>query len=239
MPGMRRREFITLLGGAAAAWPLIAHGQQAAVPVIGWLAPRSPDDNAELLRRFRQGMKESGFVEGENVLIEYRWAENHIDRLPELAAELVRRPVAVIAAVGATNPALAAKSATSTIPIVFIVGEDPVRVGLVASLARPGGNLTGINLVSVELSAKRLEMLREFVPGATRVAVLVNPANATNAEVTVRDVQTAASKIGLHIDVFNASTVQEIDRPLQASSERGPMPSLSALIRSSLAVAFN
>ena len=145
-----------------------------------WVArPRSPDDNVELLRRFRQGMKESGFVEGENVLIEYRWAENRIDRLPELAAELVRRPVAVITAVGATNPALAAKSATSTIPIVFIVGEDPVRVGLVASLARPGGNLTGINLVSVELSAKRLEMLREFVPSATRVAVLVNPANAT------------------------------------------------------------
>jgi putative ABC transport system substrate-binding protein len=206
-----RREFITLLGGAAATWPLVARAQQAAVPVIGWLDPRSPDDNVELLRRFRQGMKESGFVEGENVLIEYRWAENRIDRLPELAAELVRRPVAVITAVGATNPALAAKSATSTIPIVFIVGEDPVRVGLVASLARPGGNLTGINLVSVEVSAKRLEMLREFVPSATRVAVLVNPANATNAEVTVRDVQTAASKIGLHIDVFNASTVQEID----------------------------
>ena len=145
------------------------------MPVIGWLDPRSFDDNVELLRRFRQGMKDSGFVEGENVLIEYRWAENRIDRLPELAAELVRRPVAVIAAVGATNPALAAKSATSTIPIVFIVGEDPVRVGLVASLARPGGNLTGINLVSVEVSAKRLEMLREFVPNATRVAVLVNP----------------------------------------------------------------
>jgi len=124
-------------------------------------------------------MKESGFVEGENVLIEYRWAENRIDRLPELAAEFVRRPVAVITAVGATNPALAAKSATSTIPIVFIVGEDPLRVGHVASLARPGCNLTGINLVSVEVSAKRLEMLREFVPSATRVAVLVNPANAT------------------------------------------------------------
>ena len=150
------------------------------MPVIGWLDPRSLDDNVELLRRFRQGMKESGFVEGENVLIEYRWAENRIDRLPELAAELVRRPVAVIAAVGAYNPALAAKSATSTIPIVFIVGEDPVRVGLVASLARPGGNLTGINLVSVEVSAKRLEMLRELVPSATRVAVLVGP--ATNAE---------------------------------------------------------
>jgi putative tryptophan/tyrosine transport system substrate-binding protein len=219
---MRRREFITLLGGAAAGWPLAARGQQSAMPVIGWLDPRSLDDNTELLRRFRQGLKEAGYVEGENVAIEYRWAENRIDRLPELAAELVRRPVAVMAAVGASNPALAAKSATSTIPIVFIVGEDPVRLGLVASLNRPGGNLTGINLVSVELSAKRLAILREFVPGATRVAALVNPANASNAEVTVRDVRTAASSIGLQIDVFNASTVHEIDAAFGAIERARP-----------------
>jgi putative tryptophan/tyrosine transport system substrate-binding protein len=163
-----RRQFITLLGGAAVAWPFMAHGEQAALPVIAWLDPRSLDDDAELLRRFRQGIKEAGFVEGENVLIEYRWAENRIDRLRELAAELVRRPVAVIVAVGATNPALAAKSVTSAIPIVFMVGEDPVRVGLVASLARPGGNLTGINLVSVELSAKRLEI--GIAPAAVELA---------------------------------------------------------------------
>ena len=211
MVHVTKRQFITLLGGAAAAWPLAARAQQAAMPVIGWLDPRSPNVSAELLRRFRQGLKEIGYVDGENVGIEYRWAEHQIDRLPQLAAELVRRPVTVIAASGAANPALAAKSATSTIPIVFIVGEDPVRLGLVGSLNRPGGNLTGINLFSVELSAKRLEILRAFVPNATRVAVLVNPANATNAEVTLRDVRAAAGSMRLQIDVFNASTVLEID----------------------------
>ena len=204
---MRRRDFITLLGGAA-AWPLAAEAQQSAMPVIGWLDPRSSNVSAELLRRFRQGLKEIGYVDGENVGIEFRWAENQIDRLPQLAAELVRRPVTVIAASGAANPALAAKSATSTIPIVFIVGEDLVRLGLVGSLNRPGGNLTGINLFSVELSAKRLEILRAFVPNATRVAVLVNPANA---EVTVRDARAAAGSMRLQIDVFNASTIPEID----------------------------
>jgi ABC-type uncharacterized transport system substrate-binding protein len=208
---MKRREFISLLGGAAAAWPVGARAQQSAIPVIGWLDPRSLNVSTELLRRFRQGLKEIGYVDGENVGIEYRWAEHQIDRLPQLAAELVRRPVTVIAASGAANPALAVKSATSTIPIVFIVGEDPVRLGLVGSLNRPGGNLTGINLFSVELSAKRLEILRAFVPNATRVAVLVNPANATNAEVTVRDVRAAADSMRLQIDVFSASTIPEID----------------------------
>ena len=208
---MKRREFIALLGGAAAAWPLAARAQQPAMPVIGFLDSRSPDAFADRLRGFRQGLKDTGYVEGENVAIEYRWAENQFDRLPELAAELVRRQVAVIVASGGAAAAFAAKAATTTIPIVFIVGEDPVRLGLVASLARPGGNLTGINFLSGELTAKRLELLRELVPGAARVAVLVNPANAANTETTLRDVEPAARAMGLQIQVLNASTSREID----------------------------
>jgi putative ABC transport system substrate-binding protein len=208
---MKRREFITLLGGAAATWPLAARAQQSAVPVIGFLNITSPDGYAERLRGFRQGLKDTGHVEGENVAIEYRWAEDQPDRLPSLATELVRRQVAVIATLGTTNSALAAKAATTTIPIVFAVGEDPVRLGLVVSLARPAGNLTGINFFNSELTAKRLELLHELVPTATRVAVLINPTEAANAETTVRDVQSAAHAIGLQIQVHNASTSREIE----------------------------
>jgi len=211
---IKRREAITLVGGAAVApamlWPRAARAQQPVMPVIGFLNSTSPDGSTERLRGFRQGLKEAGYVERENVAIEYRWAENQIDRLPALAAELVRRPAAVIAATN-TSSALAAKAATTTIPIVFIVAEDPVRLGLVASLARPSGNLTGINFFSGELAAKRLELLRELVPAATRVAVLVNPTNAPTTESALRGVEAAARAMGLQIQVLNASTSREID----------------------------
>jgi putative ABC transport system substrate-binding protein len=207
---VNRREFITVLGGAA-AWPVAARAQQPAIPTIGFLGATSPDVNANRLRVFRQGLKDTGYVEGENVTIEYRWAENQMDRLPVLAAELIHRPVAVIATIGNTPLALAAKAATTTIPIVFAVGEDPVRLGLVASLARPGGNLTGINFFNAELAAKRLGLLRELVPTVKRVAVLVNPTDAMRTETTVRDVQSAARAMELEIRLLNAATSREID----------------------------
>ena len=205
-----RRELLIGLGGAAVAWPLAARAQQQAMPVIGLLDPRSPDAMADRLRAFRQGLKEVGYVEGENVTIIYRFAEDQNDRLPELAAELVRRQVTVIAA-SATTAAPAAKAATTTIPIAFIAAEDPVRLGLVASLARPGGNLTGINFFSSELAAKRLDLLHELLPRAARIAVLVNPANATNTASILRDVEAAARPIGLQVQVLNASTSREIN----------------------------
>jgi putative ABC transport system substrate-binding protein len=182
------------------------------MPVIGFLGATSPDAaNADYLRVFRQALKESGYVEGENVAIEYRWADNQLDRLPALAAELVRRKVAVIVTVEGPPATFAAKAATTTIPIAFTVSDDPVRLGLVASLARPGGNLTGINFVSSELVAKRLELLRALVPGTARVAVLVNPANAANTETALRDVEPAARAVGLQVQVLNADTSHEID----------------------------
>jgi putative ABC transport system substrate-binding protein len=206
----RRREFITLLGGAATAWPLAARGQQPAMPVIGFLNPTSPESNADRLRGFHAGLKEAGYVEGENVAVVYRWAEGQNERLPELAAELVRRQVSVIALF---TPAavFAAKAATTTIPIVFAVNEDPVRLGLVASLARPGGNATGINFLTAEVGAKRLNLLRELVPKAARIAVLVNPANPTSTESTLKDVTTAARAIGLQTQVLTAGTGREIN----------------------------
>jgi ABC-type uncharacterized transport system substrate-binding protein len=218
---MKRRELITLLGGAAAIrgvyapsstglWPVAARAQQR-MPVIGFLGATSPDHQADYLRTFRQAVKETGYVEGETVAIEYRWADNQLDLLPALAAELVRRKVAVIVTIEGPPAAFAAKAATTTIPIVFIVSDDPVRLGLVASLNRPGGNLTGINFVSSELVAKRLELLRELVPGAARVAVLVNPASAANTETTLRDVEPAARAVGLQIQVLNTDTSREID----------------------------
>src|SRR5262245_1916364 len=209
MLDLRRREFVTLLGGAA-TWPLAARAQQPGMPVIGLLDPRSPHMLATPLRGFRQGLKDAGYVEGENVALEYRWAENQMDRLPALAAELVRRQVSMIAA-STPVAAFAAKAATTTIPIVFLVNEDPVGLGLVASLARPGGNATGINIFTAEVAAKRLDLLRELVPRATRVGVLVNPANVTSTESMLRDVTAAARAIGLQIRVLNASTSREIE----------------------------
>jgi putative ABC transport system substrate-binding protein len=206
---VKRRQFITLLGGVA-AWPLASRAQQPAMPVIGLLDPRSPDGLADRLRGFRQGLKETGFVEGESIAIEYRWADNQLDRLSALAADLVRRRVAAIAVPGGPDAARAAKAATATIPIVFVVAVDPVSLGLVASLPRPGGNLTGINFFGGELTAKRLELLRMLVPGATRVAVLVNPTNPMT-ESTSRELEPAGRSMGLQIRVLNASTSQEIN----------------------------
>jgi putative tryptophan/tyrosine transport system substrate-binding protein len=205
---MRRREFITLLGGAA-AWPIAARAQQSAMPVIGFLHSASSDGNADRVRLFREGLKEAGFVEGQNVAVEYRWAENQVERLPALATELVRRPVAVIATAG--QPAtFAAKAATTTIPTVFIVAEDPVRLGLVTSLARPTSNLTGVNFFPAELGAKRLELLRDL-SAAVRIAVLVDPNNLESTESMVRDVEAAARAMDLQIKVLSVGTSREID----------------------------
>jgi putative tryptophan/tyrosine transport system substrate-binding protein len=207
---VKRRDFISLFGGVAAAWPLAARAQQSAMPVVGFLNSASPEAFPDRLRAFHRGLKDAGFVEGENVAIVYRWGENQFDRLLSLMADLVGRRVAVIAAT--SNPAaFAAKAATTTTPIVFLVSEDPVSLGLVASLARPGGNMTGVNVLYGEVVAKRLGLLHDLVPKAARVAVLVNPANASTTEATLRDIPKAARAIGLQFQVLNASTSREID----------------------------
>ncbi len=218
---MRRRDLFYVLASAA-TWPLEARGQQPATPVIGFLESRSSDAMAGRLAAFRHGLKEVGFVDGENVRIVYRWAENRLDRLPEMAAELVRQQAAVIVTSGGPAPALAAKAATTTIPVVFLVGEDPTRLGLVSSLARPTGNLTGINLFANELEAKRLELLHQVVPRATRIAVLVNSADARNTENTLQEVGAAARTMGLQIQVLRASTVREIEEAFAAIGPERP-----------------
>ena len=207
---LNRRESIALVGGAA-AWPLVAHAQQSAMPVIGFLGTISPDRWASRLHAFRQGLSETGYVEGRNVGIEYRWAEGQNDRFPALAADLVRRQVSVIAVPESTPAAFAAKAATTTIPIVFSVGVDPVAVGLVASLNRPGGNLTGVTNLNAEILPKRLELMHELVPTATTIALLVNPSNPLVAETESRDAQTAARTLGLQLHVLHASTDRDFD----------------------------
>jgi putative tryptophan/tyrosine transport system substrate-binding protein len=210
MLGMRRRAFITLLGGAATAWPLAARAQQPAMPVVGYLDAGSASERAYIVAAFRQGLADAGYIEGQNVAIEYRWAEGDYTRLSEMAADLVRRQVSLIVTPGAAAGAQAAKNATSTIPIVFAVGQDPVKLGLVESLARPGGNATGVNIFNNELVAKRMGLLRELSPTAARVAVLVNPSDVIS-DLMVRDAQAAASVAGLGIVVLTASTPREID----------------------------
>jgi len=208
---MRRRDFITLLGGGAAAWPLWARAQQPAMPVIGLLGSESLELWTTRMRAFHGGLKEAGLIEGQNVAIEYRWAEGHNERLPELAADLVRRRVTVIAAPGSTPAAVAAKAATSTIPIIFWVGSDPIELGLVASLNRPGGNLTGVTTLNVGLVAKRVELLHEVVPGISSVALLVNPTSPVLTKISIGDAQAAARSLGLELHVVNASTEPDLD----------------------------
>jgi putative tryptophan/tyrosine transport system substrate-binding protein len=220
---VKRREFITLLGGAAAAsasWPLAARAQQPATPLVGFLSSLSPASSAHLVAAFRRGLAESGFLEGQNLAVEYRWADGRVAQLADLAADLVRRQVSVIAAPGVG--AMAAKAITQTVPIVFGVSEDPVKLGLVASLARPGGNLTGINFFEAELVAKRLGLLRELVPAARRVAVVVNPANVQTASATLSEAEPAARALGLQIQVFNASNSREIDTAYAALVRERP-----------------
>ena len=209
MSGMRRREFITLLGGTAAAWPLAVRAQPT-MPVIGFLNRQSPATWGPLVAAFRRGLNEAGYIEGQNVAVEYRWAEGQPDRLPALAADLVQRQVTVIVATGGNSPAIAAKAATSTIPIVFMSNDDPRKYGLVASLNRPGGNVTGVSWFSAELGSKRLALLHELVPGATTVALLVNPNNAEAARQPA-DLQEAARTIGLQLVLLNATAAGDID----------------------------
>jgi putative ABC transport system substrate-binding protein len=208
---MRRREFITLVGGASVAWPLATRAQQLAMPVVAFISNGSPDASTRFVAAFRKGLTENGYVEGQNMTVEYHWLEGRLDQAPTVVADLVRRQVAAIATPASNATALAAKAATATIPIVFGVSLDPVRLGLVASLARPGGNVTGINFFASEVTAKRLRLLHDLVPNAVRIAIIVNPANASTTEATLRDVREAASTLGLQIQILNATTIGEID----------------------------
>jgi putative tryptophan/tyrosine transport system substrate-binding protein len=207
---LKRRDFITLLGGAA-AWPFAVRAQQPVMPIVAFVSNRAPEDSARLGAAFRKGLSETGYVEGQNVTVEYHWLDGQYDRLPQLMADLVRRRVAVIATPGFTAGAPVAKAATTTIPIVFSVAEDPVKLGLVASLARPGGNATGINMFNAELAAKRLGLLHDLVPKAVRIAALVNPASASITEAMLRDIPEAARAVGLQIQILNATTSREIE----------------------------
>jgi ABC-type uncharacterized transport system substrate-binding protein len=218
MSGMGRRQFVALLGGAAAAWPIAARTQQPAMPVVGLLHPGSPEANAKFTAGFRKGLSETGYVEGRNVTIEYRWAQNDNNRLPELAADLVRRQVAVIAAKD-TPSAIAAKAANTTIPIVFATGSDPVKLGLVASLNQPGGNVTGVSFLSASMAAKVLGLLHELLPGAVRVGVLVDP-NFPTTEPFVSDIRATASAIGKQIEVLYASTNRDIDTAFASLAQK-------------------
>jgi putative ABC transport system substrate-binding protein len=208
---MRRREFVSLLGGAA-VWPLVAHAQQPAMPVIGFLNSASPDVQADRLRAFRQGLSGAGFVEGTNASIEYRWAKNQFDQLPALARDLVHRQVNVIVTGYNLAAAQAAKAATATIPIVFISGVDPVRAGLVASLNRPGGNITGVNILTNELVPKHVDLVHELVPAATAIAVLINPTNKTSAESMAKDAEAAADRVGVQLKILHASRADDFEK---------------------------
>ena len=219
---MRRREFIRLISGTAVAWPLAAHAQQPAMPVVGLVNGGSADAAVRFVAAFRKGLNETGYVEGQNVTVEYHWLEGQYDRVPALMADLVRRRVAVIVTPSIATVALAAEAATATIPIVFGIGEDPVQRGLVANMARPGGNATGANFLATEVAAKRLRLLHDLLPKAVRVAVLVNPASASNTESTLREVQEAAPALGLNIEIMNATTISEIDAAFAALARERP-----------------
>jgi putative tryptophan/tyrosine transport system substrate-binding protein len=236
---MNRRDFITLLGGAAAAWPLAARAQQPAMPVVGLVGGGGGDVSTRYVTAFHKGLNETGTIEGQNATVEYHWLEGKYDRLPSLMADLVRRRVAVITTPGSNPAALAAKAATATIPIVFGVGEDPVKLGLVASLARPGSNATGINIFNVEIAAKRLGLLHELVPKAVRIAVLVNPANASSAESTLRYVPEAAAPSGCKVRCSTPAPATRSIPPSQPLCASGPTPFSSRLMHSSLAAACN